>query len=123
MKSKIFKLFLPLLIMLFGSLTANAQIKEPYYGNWSFEAPSAPEGFTNGIIEIKKDSVYMAFTDGNYRFPSNWVKVKGDSLIYESEINGETVLFSLKIIDKLKVTGNAVWSDGETLMDLTKKDK
>jgi hypothetical protein len=121
MKNKMLKLFLPGLIMLFVSIPSNAQTKETYRGKWSFVAPSAPEGFTNGIIEIKKDSVYIAFTDGNYRFPSNWIKVKGDSLIYESSINSEAVLFSLKMTEKLKITGNAVWSGGETLMVLTKK--
>jgi hypothetical protein len=121
MKSKILKSFLLCSILLLGSLSTNAQIKEPYIGNWRFEAPTAPDGYTYGIITFKKDSVFSAFTDKNYTFPSNWIKVKSDSIIYGSNIDGETVLFSLKVIDKLKVTGNAVWSGGETLMILTKK--
>jgi hypothetical protein len=64
----------------------------------------------------------MEFTDGANKVPSNWIKVKSDSIIYESDINGTIVLFSLKINDKLKITGNAVWSEGVTLMNLTKKE-
>jgi hypothetical protein len=122
MKRKILQLFLLVPILLLGSLSTNAQIKPDYIGNWKFEAPTAPEGFTYGIIALKKDSVIMEFTDGANKFPSNWVKVKSDSIIYESDINGTIVLFSLKINDKLKITGNAVWSEGVTLMNLTKKE-
>jgi hypothetical protein len=122
MKSKIPQLILPGLILFLASLSANAQIQDAYIGNWRFEAPSAPEGFTYGIIELKKDSVLMTFTDGNYKFPSNWTKEKNDSIIYESDINGTTVLISLKITDKLKISGNAVWNEGETLLILTKKE-
>jgi hypothetical protein len=122
MKRKIIQLSLVIVILLSGSLLTNAQIKPLYIGNWKFEATTAPEGFTFGTIDFKKDSVFMAFTDANYKYPSNWIKVKGDSIIYEADINETIVLFSLKIIDKKKISGNAVWNDGETIMTLTKKE-
>lgn len=105
-----------------GSSISNAQIKESTIGKWSFQAPTAPEGYTWGIITLKKDSSFMQFTSGNYKYPSNWLKAKNDSIIYESYIDGTTVLFSLKINDASKVTGKAVWVDGETDMILTKKE-
>lgn len=122
MKRKIIQSFILVSILLSGSLSTNAQIKPAYIGNWSFETPAAPEGFTSGILTLNKDTVFMAFTDGTTRFPSNWIKVTNDSIIYESDIDGTIVLFSLKIQDKSKITGNAVWNEGETIMNLTKKD-
>jgi len=122
MKCKIIQIsFLAVAIFLI-SHSANAQIKETYLGNWKFEAPTAPDGFTYGTIILKKDSVLTTFTDGDYRFPSNWIIVRTDSVMYESDIDGTTVLFSLKIVDKLNIKGNAVWSGGETLMIVTRKE-
>jgi hypothetical protein len=122
MKCKIIQIsFLAAAIFLI-SHSANAQIKETYLGNWKFEAPTAPDGFTYGTIILKKDSVLTAFTDGDYRFPSNWIIVRTDSVMYESDIDGTTVLFSMKIVDKLNIKGNAVWSGGETLMIVTRKE-
>ncbi len=64
----------------------------------------------------------MTFTKATSRYPSNWIKVRNDSIIYESNIDGTIVLVSLKIIDKQKIAGNAVWSDGTTSMNLIKKE-
>jgi hypothetical protein len=115
--------YLAAVLLMSGSLSASAQIKEAYIGNWTFEAPTAPEGYTYGIISFKKDSVIMSFADPNFTFPSNWIKVKSDSIIYESFIDGTPVLFSLKARDKGNVTGNAVWSGGETLMVMKRKNQ
>jgi hypothetical protein len=121
MKSATLRLFVVISVLLIASYSANAQINKTYAGNWSFTAPSAPEGYVSGIIELKKDSAIITFTDMSYRFPSNWIKVKNDSLLFETTINNDAVLFSLKL-DKKNITGNAVWSEGETLMILTKKE-
>lgn len=120
MKSKILRLFLVISVLLIGSLSTNAQIKKAHIGNWSFDAPTAPEGYTFGIVEFKKDSVFTTFMNSEY--PSTLIKAKKDSIIYEVNIDGEIVLFSLKINKKLKGTGNAVWSYGETIIILTKKE-
>ena len=122
MKRKIFQLILLVPIFLFASLTSNAQVKQAPAGSWSFESPDAPEGYTYGILDLKKDSAFMTFTNGTSRYPSSWIKVRNDSIIYQTDINGTIVLCSLKIIDKQKITGKAVWSDGETSMNLTKKE-
>jgi hypothetical protein len=121
MKRKIIQSLLAVFLFLSGSLSVNGQVKKDYQGKWNFEAPSAPDGYTFGTMEIKKDSVFTAFTDGNYRFPSNLIKVTKDSLSFQANINGTDVLFSLKTDDKNKISGRAVWSDGETQLMLTKK--
>jgi len=119
-KNLLFVLFV--MFLLSGSLCLNAQDKESYQGKWNFEAPTAPEGYTSGVIILKNDSSRMQFTDGYYIYPSSWLKAKSDSIKYETNIDGEIVLFSLKIKDKNKIAGDAVWSSGQTVMILTKKE-
>lgn len=123
MNKKLFQLILLVPIFLFGSLSSQAQVKKAPVGSWSFEAPDAPDGYTSGILDLKKDSAIMTFTNGNVRYLSNWIKVRNDSIIYQSNIDGTIVLCSLKIIDNQKIAGKAVWDEGETLMNLTKKEE
>ena len=110
-----------MLLLFLGSLSAKAQIKTTYLGSWSFSAPTAPEGYTYGTIEIKKDSVTTFFTGLNYKVPSIWVKVKNDSITYKSLVDDAEVLFSLKIENPTSIMGDAVWFDGQTQMILKKK--
>ena len=129
MKNKIIKLALlgvllsglPLLTEAqMGSRSAgSSMIEEAYTGKWKFEAPNAPEGSTKGDIEIKPDAVIMTF-DEAIDFPSNWVRFRNDSIIYQTVFDAATVVFSLKIIDKNKMAGKAVWEEGETDFILTK---
>jgi hypothetical protein len=121
MKSKVLQLTLLISFLLTGLLSTNGQTKKSYIGNWSFEAPNAPEGYTYGIIEIKKDTILTSFTELKYRVPSIWIKFKNDSITYKSFVDDTDVLFSLKIVDEANIKGNAVWSDGETQMILHKK--
>ena len=121
MKIKVLRLAVIMAVLLIGSHSLKAQVKNVFTGNWSFDAPSAPGGYTKGFMEVKKDSVLTSFPDMSFKYPSMWVKVKNDSLIYEVNIDGEEVLFSLKTDDKTKITGNAVWSSGETIIYASKK--
>jgi hypothetical protein len=121
MKNKILQLLLIISVSFIGSLSTNAQVKVAYLGNWSFIAPTAPDGYTFGIIEIKKDSVNTSFTELKYKVPSIWIKVENDSITYKAIVDDTDVLFSLKIENEANIKGNAVWSDGETQMILKKK--
>jgi len=121
MNNKVTIFSLIMFLLLFGSLSAEAQIKPTYLGNWSFSAPTAPEGYTFGIIEIRKDSVTTFFTELNYKVPSLWVKAKNDSITYKAFVDDTDVLFSLKIENQTSIKGNAVWADGQTQMILKKK--
>lgn len=96
-----------------------ALIEDTYTGKWKFEAPDAPEGSTKGDIEIKPDAVIMTFNDA-IEFPSDWIKVKNDSIIYQTNFDAAKVVFSLKIVNKNMMTGKAVWEDGETSFTVTK---
>jgi len=119
--SGLFCLALPLLtVAQMGSARGeNSMIEETYTGKWKFEAPDAPEGSTKGDIEIKPDVVIMTF-DEAIVFSSNWVRFRNDSIIYQTVFEAATVVFSLKIVDKYKMTGKAVWQDGESEFILTK---
>ena len=121
MNNKVTIFSLIMFLLLFGSLSAEAQIKLTYLGNWSFSAPTAPEGYTFGIIEIRKDSVTTFFTELNYKVPSLWVKAENDSITYKAFVDDTDVLFSLRIENQTSIKGNAVWADGQTQMILKKK--
>ncbi len=110
-------------ILLITSLQVNSQVKKSYVGKWDFEAPTAPQGYNYGIIEIKNDSAHMVFSGSTYRFPSVWTRFTKDSVNYKTIIDGTDVLFSLKVENDSNIGGTAVWSDGETRMVLKKKTK
>lgn len=99
---------------------SEAMIKENYTGDWKFEAPDAPPGSTNGSIVIKPDAIIMSFDDIE-EYPSTWIKVRNDSIIYQVKFDQATVVFSLRVIDKDNMSGKAVWEDGETPVILRKR--
>lgn len=100
--------------------SSEAMIKENYTGDWNFEAPNAPPGSTNGSVVMKPDAIIMSFDDIE-EYPSSWIQVKNDSIIYQVKFDQATVVFSLKIIDKDNMSGKAVWEDGETAVILKKR--
>ncbi|MDP4223766.1 MAG: hypothetical protein Q8868_10675 [Bacteroidota bacterium] len=121
MKGKAAHLIIIVSILFIGSLQANSQVKKTCLGRWDFEAPSAPQGYNFGVIEIKNDSINTIFSGTTYKFPSVWVRITNDSVTYKTVIDGTDVLFSLKVENASNIGGNAVWSDGETRMILKKK--
>lgn len=106
-------------LFLFSAFAVRAQIGDSYTGKWKFEAPNAPEGSTKGNIEIQPNSVIMTFDD-MVQFPSSWVKVRNDSILYETAFDLAKVQFSLKAVDNNNMTGKAVWEGGESLVTLKK---
>lgn len=95
-------------------------IKENFTGDWNFEAPQAPPGSTKGSLQMKTDAIVMSFDDLQ-EYPSTWLRVRNDSIIYQVQFDQATVVFSLKIIDKDNMSGKAVWEDGETPVILRKR--
>jgi hypothetical protein len=124
MKTRIFAL---LLISIFFSLTVNAQNnqkKNDPVGNWKFEAPYAPEGYTSGTIIIgmadKKYSASMMFTGSDYKLAGEKVKIENDTISFSVFVESETVAVTLKMTEAAKMTGKAVYSEGEVPLTLTK---
>jgi hypothetical protein len=121
MKLKTLHFFLGAFMFLAISKPALAQVNKSIIGVWNFQCPSAPEGFNSGNIDIRKDSVFTTFISSTYKFPSLWAKTKNDSLIYNVDINGEEVLYSLKIEKNDTLNGYASTSYGVSSLILTRK--
>jgi hypothetical protein len=99
--------------------TGTALIEDAYTGKWNFEAPEAPEGSTEGAIEIKADRVIMKF-DNVMEYTSDWIKFRNDSIIFQTAFDAAIVVFSVRIVDKHNLNGKAVWEGGETPFIVTK---
>ncbi len=124
------KICILLIITLFISLSVSAQTqsrKKDPAGEWKFEAPYAPEGYTSGNIVIsqaeKKYSASMAFTGMDYKFPGENIKVTKDSIFFSIYVEGEAVAVRLKHEDPAKMTGSATYSGGVVPLTLLKEIK
>lgn len=125
MKTKILTL---LVISIITALSVSAQTpaqKKDHVGEWKFEAPYAPEGYTAGNIAIgfaeEKYSASMAFTGMDYKFPGENIKVAKDSVKFSINIEGESVAVRLKKEDASKMTGTATYSGGVVPLTLTRQ--
>jgi len=96
-------------------------------GQWKFEAPYAPEGFTAGTIIVgyadNKYTASMLFTTSGYSFNAEKVAVRNDSLFFNIWIEGTDVSVALKMEDTTKMTGNAVHYEGTVPLTLTKEEE
>ena len=103
-----------------AQLTAFTQTGNDLLGNWNADAPNAPTGFNTSIMRITEDSVFTTFTGENYAYTSTLIKLSQDTLIFE--INGLDVTCTLRVENKTKLIGNAVWEGGESPLMLTKNE-
>jgi hypothetical protein len=110
------------------SLTSIAQHskgqKNNSVGTWKFEAPYAPEGYTSGTIivgnEEQKPSATMSFTGNEFKIPGENVKALNDSILFTVYIQGQDVKVMLKMDTEIKMSGKAVYSEGEVPLTLNK---
>jgi len=124
MKSKT----LTLLVISFLSVLAvsgqNSVKKASPVGSWNFEAPYAPQGYQSGTIAVsmadKKYSATMAFTGNTSPLTAEKVAVVNDSLFFSVYVEGQDVSIKLKLEDAAKMTGKAVYTEGEVPLMLTK---
>lgn len=98
--------------------------KKDFTGKWSFAAPAAPDGFTAGNIEIAlgegKYSSTISFPGNDYKIPGDKTKVENDTLTFSVVIEGNEVNIILKPENDLKMTGKAIYFEGEIPLVLTK---
>jgi hypothetical protein len=120
MKTKNFLLSAFMLVGFLAPLSTSAQSVNHLLGDWNAEAPEAPPGFNTSIMTVHEDSVFTTFAGETIIYSSTLIRFNADSLIFE--INGLDVLCTLKVEDKNKMTGNAVWEGGETRLFLTKQE-
>ena len=118
--------FVTLFIFFSSSVLAQSvnEKKDPV-GQWKFDAPYAPEGYNKGTIDIgfaeDKFTANMAFTDLDYTFSGEKIKVENDSVCFMIWIESTDVSVSLKMEDKSTMTGTAVYIDGTVPLTLTKE--
>jgi hypothetical protein len=102
----------------------NAKPKTNPVGIWKFEAPYAPEGYQSGTIvlgkEDKKDIATMSFTGSEEKMPGENVKIGKDSTTFSVYMQGEDISVVLKPETEVKMSGKAVYSQGEVPLALTK---
>ena len=118
-------LFLLIIVSSVPAVTAqNNQVKKNPTGSWKFEAPYAPEGYTTGSIVVglaeKKYTASMVFDGNEYKFTGEKVKFENDSLFFLIYAEDQEVKFSFRLEDVTKMSGKAVYSEGELLFNLTK---
>lgn len=115
------------MLLLFSASVISAQSskdKKNPVGKWKFEAPYAPEGFTSGIIEFSlaedKYSTTISFAGSDYLIPGDKTKVEKDSVSFNVLVEGNEVAVTLKPESDVKMTGKAVYFEGEIPLTLTK---
>ena len=125
MKNKILAI---LVISIFSVITLNGQAAAPKklnpVGQWSYAAPYAPEGYQSGTVEIGlTDGKYTAsfsVTGSECKMPAEKVKFENDVVTFIVMIEANQIDITLKLESDTKMTGKAVYSEGEVPMTLTK---
>ena len=118
------------MLILFSFSLVNAQTskvsKDPA-GEWKYEAPYAPEGYSSGKITVsladKKYSAAITFSGSDYKITGENVKFVNDSLLFFVYIEGETVSVKMKMDDVSKMTGKALSSQGDIPLTATRVTK
>ena len=121
-------IFTYLMISLFAVSTVTAQTtakKGNVVGKWKFEAPYAPEGYNTGSIEIsfaeEKYSTAISMTGSDYTIPGDKTKVENDTVSFTVLLDGNEIAISLKAESDVRMTGKAVYFEGEIPLTLTKE--
>lgn len=123
----VFSLLILFCLPVIISAQDNKSTKDPV-GKWLYEGPAAPEGYTSGKLEFsvadKKYNAIWTFTGSEEnKYPSDNIKFRNDSLVFNVNVNGEDVAVALKIEENSKMTGKAIYSGGEVPMTLTREMK
>jgi hypothetical protein len=124
MKSKILAVVLFSIISLCAVTAQNNVKKANPVGTWKYEAPYAPEGYNTGTIvvgnEDNKYTTIMSFGGGDYKIPGEQVKAVKDSVLFSIFLEGQDIKVFLKQENEAKMTGKAVYSEGEVPITLSK---
>ena len=121
---KVILLILIIVLSMPGVTAQNNQAKKNPVGTWKFEAPYAPEGYTSGSIVVgfseKKYTASMIFAGNEYKFTGEKVKFENDSLFFSIYAENQIVTLSFRMENVTKMSGKAVYSEGELQFTLNK---
>jgi hypothetical protein len=124
MKSKLLSVVI-LSVLAFFAFTAQTtdKSKNPV-GTWKFEAPYAPMGYQAGTINVaieeNKYKADMAFSGSDSKVPADNIKAANDSIQFTVFVEGQDVRVKLKLEDNSKMSGLAVYSEGEVPLTLSR---
>lgn len=93
-------------------------------GSWKFEAPTAPESYTSGTVIVgfvdNKYNASMLFTGSEYKIAGDKVKFENEILSFIVYIQSQDVTVTLKKETEAKMSGKAVYSEGEVPLTMLK---
>jgi hypothetical protein len=102
----------------------NNKVKINPIGSWKFDAPYAPEGYNSGIIVVglteKKQTATMSFAGSEYKLAGEKVQSVNDSILFSIYLEGQDIKVLLKLENETKMTGKAVYTEGEVPLTLNK---
>jgi hypothetical protein len=123
MKNRILVLMLISFLSVIAVSGQNAKKIDPV-GTWKFEAPYAPEGYNAGTIVVglteQKHTATMSFAGSEYKLPGEKVQSVNDSVLFSIYLEGQDIKVMLKVENETKMTGKAVYSEGEVPLTLNK---
>jgi len=124
MRSKILAFLILSIISVVAASGQTGSKKLSPVGTWKFEAPYAPEGFTSGTIVVglteQKYSTTISFAGSESKIFGEKVKAVNDSVLFSVFLQGQDIKVMMKMEDIMKMTGKAVYSEGEIPLTLTK---
>ncbi|MDT8402274.1 MAG: hypothetical protein RQ743_11315 [Bacteroidales bacterium] len=125
MKKNIAAMLTSVLILSLISLNLmSSPVKDPV-GKWKYTAPGAPYGYDQGIIEISKDAdEYMAtlsFTGMSYKYNLEKIKYEEDKLSFGLYLDGEDIIVVMTLSEDDKLSGKAMYSQGEISISATRE--
>jgi hypothetical protein len=101
----IMKKIIPFILLIILSITSSyaqtTKVQKDPAGQWKYEAPYAPEGYTAGKIIVdlieKKYTVAIMLAGSDYKINGENVKFVNDSLLLSVYIEGEAIAVKLKM--------------------------
>jgi hypothetical protein len=124
MKKNFFVLIVITLFIVSASAQSGKTSKTNPVGTWKFDAPYAPEGYTSGTIVVgfaeQKTTATMSFAGSEYKLPGENVKTPNDSILFSIYLEGQDIKVMLKMETETKMSGKAVYSEGEVPLTLSK---
>ncbi len=119
MKNRYLVIFVILFLSAFNANGQGNTKKINPVGIWKFEAPTAEQGYSSGLITIaladKKHTAAISFTGSEYKVPGENVKFSGDSIQFSVYLEGEDIKIFLRLESDKKMAGKAVTSGSDVI--------
>jgi len=127
MKIKLLSFFIIAGFLTPALLAGNPAMDYNPAGKWNFNAAYAPAEYSTGTMDISlQDNNYkvlILFRGSDYKHYGEKIKFEDNNLNFTVYIEGQSIAVSLKLESQGKMTGKAVYSDGETNLNLSRQQE